>query len=380
MQNFTVHMPTKIIFGTDSMDQIGENIHSYGKKVLLTYGGGSIKKNGIYDKVKSQLKDCEVKEFSGIEPNPRVETLRQAIELGKEFKPDIILAVGGGSVIDGSKLISAALLVETDAWDLVLGNGVVQQTVPLACVLTVSATGTEMNRAAVITNWTTHEKMAFKNDLCKPKFSILDPQNTFSVSWEQTAYGIVDIYSHVLEQYLNTTLDAPLQDRFAEGILLTLHENATEIKSNLKNYEARANVMLCSTLALNSLIAAGVSEDWACHQIEHELSAFHDIPHGAGLAIVTPRWMRQVWSEKLAKFVQFGRRVHGLRGSDEEVAQEVIESLYDFFTSLDIRMNLTEWGIDSQNFTTMVERLAQRGIGEQPLIHQQIEAILQGCL
>ncbi|OIP97472.1 hypothetical protein AUK40_03095 [Candidatus Wirthbacteria bacterium CG2_30_54_11] len=379
MLDFTFHNPTTIVFGKTAMDQIAAYSSRYGKKIVLTYGGGSIKKNGIYDKVKAQLARFEVCEFGGIAPNPRVETLRKCVELCKEFQPDLILAVGGGSTIDGSKLISAAARYDGDAWDLVINQIRIENPIPLATVLTLSATGSEMNPGAVITNWTENIKLAYLVSDCYPVFSILDPQNTFSLPQDQTAYGTVDIFSHVLEQYLNQDVHAPIQDRFAEGILLTLIENGPIALKNPNDYDARANLMWASTLALNKLIGAGVPQDWATHGIEHQLSAFYDIPHGAGLAIVTPRWMDEVYPTKLAKFVQYGQRIWGIEAAGEQCARLARQKTFDFFQSLGVRMHLKDWNIDSTHFSVMVERTAGK-IGETPLNKDQILRILDACL
>ncbi len=379
MLNFTYQSPTKIIFGRDAMQHIGESVKSYGHKVFVTYGGGSIKKNGIYQKVMEQLTDFEVQEFGGIEPNPRVETLRQAVSQAKTFQPDLILAVGGGSTIDGSKLIAASIPNDADPWALVMDPKLITRTVPLASVLTLAATGSEMNRNAVITNWTENIKKNIPNSAAIPVFSILDPQNTFTVPADQTAFGVIDAFSHVLEQYLNTTTDAPLQDRFAESILLTLIENGPIAIRKPANYEARANLMWAATLALNGLIGAGVSQDWATHGIEHELSAFHDIPHAAGLAIITPRWMQVAYPPKSAKFVQYGRRIWNLSGSDSDIIQASIRQTFDFFASLGAKMHLRELGIEPTHFDTMVTRLAGK-IGEIPLTADQIRIVLTQCL
>ncbi|HNT30289.1 MAG TPA: iron-containing alcohol dehydrogenase [bacterium] len=379
MLDFVFHNPTKLIFGRTAMEQIAENIKPYGNKVLLTYGGGSIKHNGVYDKVKKQLAGFEVAEFGGIEPNPRVETLREAIKLGKEFQPDIVLAVGGGSTLDGSKLIIAGIPYAGDPWDIVVGKAQIEKTIPLATVLTMSATGSEMNGGAVITNWTENRKQAFVRRESYPRFSICDPQNTFSLPADQTAFGAVDICAHVFEQYLNTTYDAPLQDRISEGIIQTVIENAPIAIREPENYSARANLMLSSTLALNNLIGSGVSSDWASHRIEHELSAFYDIPHGAGLAMVFPRLMEVTHKDKLPKYVQYGKRLFGLTGSDEEVAAQAIKSTFNFFESLGIKMHLQDWGITDEHFSTMVERLAGK-VGERPLTADEVKTILEKCL
>lgn len=376
MKNFELKNPTKIIFGTDAMEKIGENIT--GKKVLVLYGGGSIKKTGVYEKVMDQLRDFGVEEFGGIEPNPRVETIREIIKKYKDFDPDFLLAIGGGSVIDGTKLVAVSMHYDGDPWNFVLDpNAEPEKYVPFGVVLTLSATGSEMNKGAVITNWQTHEKVGFKRVKNYPAFSVIDPRNMYSLSKEQTAYGIIDAFSHVLEQYLNTTKDVPLQDRFAEGILLTLVENSEAVLNDPKNYAARANIALCATMALNDLLRSGVDEDWATHAIEHQLSAFYDIPHAAGLAIITPHWMETVKEQKIEKFAQYGRRVWGIDGEDGEVAEKSIGKTYDFFTSLGAKMHLKDWNITEEHFSEMIDRLSKRGIGEFPLSKEQIEKILK---
>jgi len=381
MKNFELCNPTKIIFGTDAMGKIGANIQPFGKKVLVTYGGGSIKKNGIYEKVMSQLKGFEVREFGGIEPNPRVETIREAIDKFKSFDPDFVLAVGGGSVIDGTKLLVSSMHYDGDPWDfLVKQSAEPSKYVPFGVVLTLSATGSEMNKGAVITNWTKHEKKGFGRKQNYPVFSAIDPQNTFSLPKDQTAYGVIDAFSHVFEQYINTSQDTPLQDRFAEGILLTLIENGHKVLEKPRDYAARANISLCACLALNDLIRSGVGEDWATHGIEHQLSAFYDIPHAAGLAIITPRWMNVVKDQKAKKLVQYGKRIWNLEGSDSEIIDKSINATYDFFNSLGVKMNLREWQISDEHFETMVERLAKQGIGEVPLTAIEIRKILNDCL
>jgi alcohol dehydrogenase YqhD (iron-dependent ADH family) len=381
MKDFVFYNPTKIIFGKNAMGQILVNVKSFGKKVLLTYGGGSIKRNGIYDKVIRQLRGLEVKEFGGIEPNPRVETIRKALSQLQGFKPDIILAVGGGSVIDGSKLMASSFYYQGDPWDfLVKKNVSPKKYLPLATVLTLSATGSEMNEGAVISNWETHEKLFFVREEIYPKFSILDPQNTFTVPRDQTAYGIVDAFSHVLEQYLHTEKDVPLQDRFSESILLTLIESGPLALKRPRDYKARANIMLSASMALNGLVVMGAGQDWATHDIEHELSAFYDIPHGAGLAIITPRWMEVVKKEKKSKLVHYGKRIWGLKGAESKIVEGAIEKTYSFFKLLGIKMSLKDWEIDSEYFKIMTSRLVKRGVGEKPLKKKQIEQILKNCL
>lgn len=379
MLDFTFRNPTMIIFGKDAMDQIASQAAMYGNRIVLTAGGGSIRRNGIYPKVKERLEGFEVEEFWGIEPNPRVETLRGAAELCKQFQPDLLLAVGGGSVIDATKLISAAAVYSGDPWELVRDEIHPPDPLPFGSVLTLSATGSEMNKNAVITNWETKEKLGYFHPECYPRFSILDPQNSYSVPRDQTAYGIVDIYSHVLEQYLNQMVNSPIQDRFSESILLTLLENGPIALHEPENYDARANLMWASTVALNGLIGCGVPTDWATHRLEHEISAFYDIPHAAGLAILTPRWMEVVYREKLPKFIQYGQRVFGFGSDGEQCAREAIQATYDFFASLGINMNLTDWGITDEFFPTIIRR-KEGNIGETPLKGEQIRSILEQSL
>lgn len=372
--------PTKIIFGKSALEKLRENIAEYGDKILLTYGQRSIKRNGIYQRVKKQLKGFKVNEFGGIEPNPRVETVRKALVKFKKDKPEFILACGGGSVIDASKLLAASFYYSGDPWDFLVKNVEPRKYVPLGTVLTMAATGSEMNRGAVITNWERHEKLSFSKDENYPKFSILNPEHTFSVPRQQTAYGIVDAFSHVLEQYLHTEKDTPLQDRFSEGILLTLIENAPIVLRKPNDYQMRAKIMLCATMALNKVISVGTGQDWACHEIEHELSAFYDIPHGAGLAIITPRWMEVIKGEKRDKLAQYGRRIWALKGKRTQIVDQTIRRTSAFFKSLGLKMTLKDWGIDAKNFEKMTAKLVKRGIGETRLSKSQITKILVNSL
>ena len=381
MKDFTFYNPTKIVFGKNALDSLEDLLkQSNYKKILITFGKGSLKDSKLYKNTIEKLKDFTVKEFWGIDPNPRVETIRKAVLIAKEFHPDLILAIGGGSVIDGSKLLAASMNSEIDPWEIVLDSSKATVITPLAVILTVAATGSEMNNGAVITNWSKNEKKPFRHQDTYPKFSILNPENTYSLTKEQTAYGIVDIYSHVCEQYFHTTIDAPLQDRFSESILTTLIEYGPKLLNNLNTYEYREAIMWSGTLALNRLIGAGVNQDWATHAIEHEISAFYDIPHGAGLAIITPRWMKEVIEQKKVKFIQYGKRIWNLSGTDDEIITAAISKTYDFFKSFGIKMNLTEWGITSKNFPIMIDRLTKAKIGEFPLEELQILNILNNCL
>ncbi len=382
MRDFTFHNPTKLIFGKTAMDSLAEETGKLGKKVLLTYGQGSIKVNGIFQAVVGQLQGFEIKEFGGIEPNPRVETLRKAIELAREFKPDVILAVGGGSVIDGSKLIAAATNYNGDAWDFMVKEGVEPESyIPLATVLTLSSTNSEMNSGAVISNWETKEKLFFGRKQCYPVFSILDPRHTFTLPAKQVACSVIDPFVHVIEQYITTCEDNPFVDRWAEGALLTLVEEGPKTIAEPQNYEARSNIMLAGSMVLNGLLNMGAAEDWATHNIEHELSAFYDITHALGLAVILPHWMQVVASEqKPGKLVQYGQRVWGLTGSDEQIMQQAIAKTREFFNSLGVASKLSEFGITDEHFEMMAQRLSQKDTGEIKLTSEQIMQILRQSL
>jgi len=382
MQDFTFYNPVKYIFGKTAFDHLASEAKIFGHKVLVIYGKGSIKKNGIYEKVMKSLKGFEVKEFSGIEPNPRIETLEGAIDLAREFKPDLLLAIGGGSVIDGVKLISAAINYEGDAWDIVENKPEIDwETVPLAVVLTMSATGSEMNGNSVITKRKEKKKDYFSSIVVFPKFSIVDPTVQYSLPKDQLAYGIIDAYSHVLEQYLNTSLTAPLQDRMAEGVLLTLIENAQKALNDTQDYESRANIVFSATMALNNLIGVGVNQDWLTHDIEHILSAYYDIPHGAGLAILTASVLREkALQDRKEKLAQYGKRVWNLEGDVSSVAKEAINKTHEFFASLGVKMTLTEWGIKKEeSFSELVTACNDAAeMGPTPRVtEEELKSILE---
>jgi alcohol dehydrogenase YqhD (iron-dependent ADH family) len=293
MKNFSYRNPTKILFGKDTTDLLGEEMKNRGQNILLVYGSGSVKRTGLYDRVMRQLADKKVVELPGVDPNPRLTTVHEGIQLCRENQVDFILAVGGGSAIDCAKAISAGAPYEGEVWDFFKGKATPQKTLPVGVILTLSATGTEMNGNAVITNTETSEKLGFSGIMLQyPAFSILDPVNTFSVSPIQTAYGTVDIISHVMENYFSYPEDSPIQDGMAEVVMKTAFENGFKALEKPDDYEARANLMWCGTLALNGLISVGKEGDWGCHAIEHVLSAHYDIAHGAGLAIIHPPYMK----------------------------------------------------------------------------------------
>ncbi|SDW57558.1 iron-containing alcohol dehydrogenase [Paenibacillus sp. CF384] len=377
MNSFSFQNPTKIVFGSGTVSQLGKLAEAFGKTILLVYGSGSIKKTGLYDEVLTQLKsiDAKIVELSGIEPNPRLTSVNRGIELCRSEKVDLVLAVGGGSVIDAAKAIAAGALYDGDVWDFFMKKAVIRDALPIGTILTLSATGSEMNGNAVISNWETKQKRAFGSMYAYPRFSILDPTLTFSVPRDQTVNGSVDIMSHVFEQYFTLTPNAPLQERLCESILLTVIENAELAMDNPENYEARANLMLCGTMALNGgLISVGTESDWASHGIEHEISAIYDIPHGAGLSIVFPNWMKYVYQERIDRFTQYAERVWGIeRGnkSDEELALAGIEATRAFFTRIGAPATLAYYNIGRENLDTMAKEAVHFGpLGNFKKLHE----------
>lgn len=380
MKNFIFQNPAKLVFGKGQIEKLSELIPQ-NVNLLITYGGGSVTKNGIYDQVKNALKGRNYTEFWGIEPNPRVETLRKAIKLGKENEIDYILAVGGGSVLDGTKLIAAGIASDKDAWDIVL-NGVADKQIPFSSVMTVPATGSEMNGGAVITREETHEKFSFGGDY--PQFSILDPEVTYSLSEHQIACGLADAYTHVLEQYMTTTGQSRIMDRWAEGLLLTIIEIAPKIKENPNDYDLMADYMLSATLALNDFIRMGITQDWATHQIGHELTALHGITHGHSLAIVMPGTFRALKEQKHEKLLQYGERIFNIReGSEDERVDKAIETTEEFYRSLGLTTRLSEEGVGEETIETIVRRFNERGVafGENRNVTGDVaREILNECL
>ncbi|MGJ7911395.1 iron-containing alcohol dehydrogenase [Neobacillus sp. LXY-1] len=361
MQNFTFWNPTKLIFGKGQLEQLKTEVPRYGKKVLLVYGGGSIKRSGLYDQVTGLLKEtgAEVFELSGVEPNPRVTTARKGVEICKTEGIDFILAVGGGSVIDCSKLIAAGAKYDGDPWDLVTKKAMVQAALPFGTVLTLAATGSEMNAGSVITNWETNEKYGWGSAVTYPKFSILDPVNTYTVPRDQTVNGIVDMMSHTLEHYFHLEDQTDFQDRMCEGLLLTVMETAPKLLEDLENYDHRATVLYCGTMALNGILNMGYSGDWATHNLEHAVSAVYDIPHGGGLAILFPHWMEHNLSVKPARFKKLAVRVFGVNPegkTDEEAGLEGIRKLREFWNSIGAPSRLAHYQIDDSKLDLMADR------------------------
>tara|TARA_R110001592_G_scaffold307299_2_gene580532 strand:+ start:27918 stop:29075 length:1158 start_codon:yes stop_codon:yes gene_type:complete len=368
MINFEFQNPTKIIFGKGQMDKLQSNIPAKAK-VLMLYGGGSIKKNGIYDGVKNALKDYSVEEFGGIPANPEYSVLIKALELIKEKKIDFLLAVGGGSVIDGTKFLASAALYDGDnPWDILAKGIRSEQALPFGTVLTLPATGSEMNSGAVITNNALKEKRGMGGLAVFPQFSILDPSVIESIPERQLANGITDAFTHVLEQYMTYPADGQLQDRFAESILQTLLEVAPKVIANPKDYAACSNFMWCCTMALNGLIQKGVPTDWAIHGMGHELTALFGIDHARTLAIVLPSHYTFNFERKKEKLAQYGRRVWALNGSDTDVAKEAIQKTESFFHQLGIKTKLSEYTQDFEGTAEEIEkRFVERkwlGLGE----------------
>ena len=377
MNNFIFQNPTKLIFGKGQIARLSKELPKNGK-ILVTFGGGSVKKNGVYDQVISALEGFDYQEFWGIEPNPKVETLRKAVDICKRDNIDFLLAVGGGSVLDGTKLIAAAAMIESDAWELVCNPKLYGGTLPFASVMTLPATGSEMNRGAVISNLATGEKYAFYNTY--PKFSILDPQTTFSLPPYQIACGLADTFVHVMEQYLTVTDVAPLMDRWAEGVLQTVIEVAPKVRANQNDYDAMATYMLAATMGLNGFIAMGVSQDWTTHMIGHEITALTGLTHGHTLVIVLPAVMDVMREQKGDKIIQYGERVWGItEGTRDERIDKTIAATEEFFRSLGLATRLSENNIGKEVAEQIILRFKERGtlLGENENIdYQAVEKIL----
>ncbi len=359
MNNFTYSIPTKVHFGKGQIAHLDE-LKDSGNKVLLVYGGGSIKRAGIYDRALEILQEAglTVLELSGVEPNPRIESVRKGVEICKKEKIDMILSIGGGSVIDCGKVIAAGACSEEDPWELVLHPEKIKAALPLYCVLTLAATGSEMDGAAVISDLEKQEKWVTASESMKPVMAVMDPEYTFSVSRKQTAAGTADIISHIFENYFTNVKAADVQARFAEGLLKTCFHYGPVALKNPEDYDARANLMWASSMAINGLIQYGAEVAWCVHPMEHELSAFYDITHGEGLAILTPHWMEFALNENTAdKFADYGRNVWGIQAEDNmEISREAIRRTKEFFKEMGLPATLTEVGIDRTYFDIMAEK------------------------
>lgn len=389
MYNFTFQNTTKIYFGENQLEHLGEELKQYGNRVLLTYGGGSIKKIGLYDKVMDELKSAglTVFELSGIEPNPRHTTVNKGAEICKKENIDVLLAVGGGSTIDCTKFIAATAFYEGDSWDLVTQKAPITKALPVFSVLTLSATGSEMDSGGVISNMDTNEKYGFLHPLLQPKVSFLDPTNTYSVSAFQTACGGADIMSHVFDVfYFTKSPKMDMIDRVMEDVIKTVVKYAPVAVKEPTNYEARANLMWAASWALNGFLQTGGFQAASCHNMEHELSAYYDITHGLGLAILTPRWMEYILDENTApQFKKFGINVFGVDASlsDMEGAKKAISSLSEFlFDTLGLQRTLTEIGIDETHFKAMAKNACGGDVmhGYKSLTPEDVENIYRMCL
>ncbi len=385
MQNFEFYGPTRVVFGKGTIKELSRLIPR-DKKILMTYGGGSIKKNGVYEQVKEALSGYDLLEFGGIEPNPKYETLMKAVDIVKSQGVDFLLAVGGGSVLDGTKFIALASKYDgDDAYDAIMIRGEhPDSAVELADVITLPATGSEMNNGGVISRISTSEKLAFHNSLLFPKFSIIDPSVTFSLPVKQTINGIVDTFVHTMEFNCTYDVNSPLQDIWAMGILRTLISEAPKVLANPEDYDARANLFWCATCGLNYWISCGVPQDWSTHMIGHELTAFYGIDHGQSLAIVEPRLLRNQKIAKSQKLAKIAREVFGINETvDLKAADLAIDKIEEFFNSIGMKTKLSDYGIDATEAAEKIkERFAQRNVafGEKGTITAEVAYdIVKAC-
>lgn len=368
MNSFNFFNPTKIIFGENAINNLADEVKNY-KNILFTYGGGSIKKNGIYNKVIQILKNenKNVIELDGIMPNPRKEKVYEGIELCKNNNIDFILAVGGGSVIDCSKAIAIGAKTDKDFWQtFYIDWEECTDAIPLGTILTLSATGTEMDSGSVITDWENHIKTHYDSEHMFPKFSILDPSYTYTLPKEKTIYGSIDILAHVFEQYFSMPDESNLSDNLAEAIIRTVIDNLKIAIENPNNYNARANLMWCSTMALNGIIGLGKEQDWNSHQIEHALSGIYDIAHGAGLAIVFPNWMKYVYKNSINKFKKYAVNIWNVdtkNKTEEEIALEGINKTKEYFSEVGAPVTLSEVNIPESDIDKIVETVILTGEG-----------------
>lgn len=371
MQNFIFHNPVKIVFGKGEIARLTRLVPEKAS-ILLTFGGSSIKRNGVYDQIKAALESHKVTDFGGIEPNPDYSTCMKAVKIIREEKIDFIIAAGGGSVIDASKFIAAAACFEDgDPWQILSRGAAVKKAMPLGAVLTLSGTGSEMNYFAVISRRETGEKLAFGSPEVFPEFSILDPETTYSLPPDQTANGVVDAFVHVLEQYMTYNANAPLQDRQAEAILMTLVEEGRKVLETPDDYNVRANIMWCATQALNGNISAGVPQDWASHSIGHELTARFGMAHGASLAVISPALLRNQKENKKDKLFRLASRVWGIKGDPcDEILDQAIDHTERFFREMGLKTRLSEYGISLEDCLPIADDIGARGwkLGERGLI------------
>ena len=386
MNNYEYCVPTDIRFGKGQIECLSKEIGKYGKKVLMVYGGGSIKKTGLYDKVYEVLKDFEIYELAGIEPNPKLSSVKKGADICKEKDIDAVLAVGGGSSIDASKHIACAAFYEGDPWDLVLDKTKVEKALPIFTVLTICATGSEMNPGAVISNEETKEKLEINHPLLYPTLSVCDPTYLFTLPKKQTAAGTADIISHILEQYFQPNDGAYITDRLSEAALKTCFKYGPIALDEPEDYEARSNLMWTSSIALNHLLTFGKGGAWSVHPIEHELSAFYDITHGVGLAILTPAWMRYVLGpDTVKRFAMYARNVWDVNEEDDQAAAtKGINLTEKFFIDMGLPSRLLQIGIDDSDFSLMAaEAVRTSGLSTRAyvkLTKADVEQIYKNCL
>lgn len=389
MNSFVYDVPVKVYFGENQLKgNLAKELSKFGKRVLLTYGGGSIKKMGLYDKVVDEIKSAglELFELSGIEPNPRIESVRKGAQICKEKSIEVLLAVGGGSTLDATKFMAAGACVDFDPWKFLNEWAPIEKALPVVTILTLSATGSEMDAGGVISNPETQDKIGRMAEPMLPKVSFLDPTLTFTVSPYQTACGAADMMSHIMEVYFNMEKDLYMLDCCMESMMKTIIKYTPIAMQEPQNYEARANLMWTSSWAINGFVDGGKQQEWTCHPIEHELSAIYDITHGLGLAILTPRWLEYCLDDTtVSKYVQFGVNVFGIDSSlpPMEIAKEGIKRLSEFlFNTIKLKSTLTEIGIDNTNFALMAKKSCNNGIlkGFKHLNQNDIENIFKMCL
>ncbi|WP_116631092.1 iron-containing alcohol dehydrogenase [Pasteurella langaaensis] len=383
MSNFTFRLPTKALFGKGQIASIADEIPKTAR-ILLTYGGGSIKKNGIFEQVQSALKDHFYIEFGGIEANPEYETLMKAVTLAREEKLDFILAVGGGSVLDGSKFIAAAVPFNGDPWDIPYKKVPISTALPVGCVMTLPATGSEMNHRAVVSRRATQDKLSLYSEWLRPQFAVLDPTTTYSLPAKQTANGVVDAFVHTLEQYATYPVNGKIQDSFAEGVLSTLLEDGPKLLEHPTDYDARANVMWAATQGLNDILSVGVPGDWSSHAIGHELTAVYGMDHAQTLAIIVPALFTHQLEAKREKLTQMALRVFHYQGDIHRAAEFAIEKIREFFEQMGLKTNFSALGIDDSQFPLVLKKLAEHRppfIGERKDIDlAAVERILRMVL
>lgn len=386
MDNFLYHIPTKIHFGKGKISELPGEVQAFGKRALLVYGGGSIKKIGLYESITKLFTAAGIEwyELGGVDPNPRVDSVREGVKLCREHGIDVVVPAGGGSAIDCAKAVAACAAFDGDAWDMVSGKVKVGEVLPVIAVLTVAATGSEMDTSAVISNPETKDKIGFSNAEMRPKVSILDPEYTYSVSKYQTAAGTADIISHVLEVYFNNNPGAYLQNRFCEAVLKTAVAYGHRAYRDPEDYEARANLMWAGSWAINGLLSKGNPVGWSAHAMEHELSAFYDITHGAGLAVLIPHWLRHMMREdNLYNYVEYGVEIWEIDPSldPHEIAEKSIEATEVYFKKMDLPSTLREMGIDEEYFDVMAEK-AGAGLKKAfiPMEKEDVLAIFRAAL